>query len=34
MVRSVEDQAFDAGYRVLVCNTDEKAEKQRAYLER
>jgi DNA-binding LacI/PurR family transcriptional regulator len=33
MVRAVEDQAFDAGYRVLVCNTDEKAEKQRAYLE-
>jgi LacI family transcriptional regulator len=33
MVRSVEDQAFDAGYRVLVCNTDETSEKQRAYLE-
>ena len=33
MVRAVEDQAFDAGYRVLVCNTDEKADKQRAYLE-
>lgn len=33
LVRSVEDQAFDAGYRVLVCNTDETAEKQRAYLE-
>lgn len=33
LVRSVEDQAFDAGYRVLVCNTDENAEKQRAYLE-
>src|SRR5918999_2134242 len=33
MVRAVEDQAFDAGYRVLVCNTDESAEKQRAYLE-
>jgi LacI family transcriptional regulator len=33
MVRAVEDQAFDAGYRVLVCNTDETAEKQRAYLE-
>jgi LacI family transcriptional regulator len=32
-VRSVEDRAFDAGYRVLVCNTDETAEKQRAYLE-
>src|SRR5918992_2779218 len=33
MVRAVEDQAFDAGYRVLVCNTDETPEKQRAYLE-
>ena len=33
LVRSVEDQAFDAGYRVLVCNTDETPEKQRAYLE-
>ena len=33
MVRAVEDQAFDSGYRVLVCNTDETAEKQRAYLE-
>ena len=33
LVRSVEDQAFDAGYRVLVCNTDETAAKQRAYLE-
>jgi DNA-binding LacI/PurR family transcriptional regulator len=33
MVRAVEDQAFDAGYRVLVCNTGENAEKQRAYLE-
>ena len=33
MARAVEDQAFDAGYRVLVCNTDERPEKQRAYLE-
>src|SRR5918996_860390 len=33
LVRAVEDQAFDGGYRVLVCNTDETAEKQRAYLE-
>jgi LacI family transcriptional regulator len=32
-VRAVEDQAYDAGYRVLVCNTDESADKQRAYLE-
>jgi LacI family transcriptional regulator len=33
MLRAIEDQAFDAGYRVLVCNTGENAEKQRAYLE-
>jgi len=33
MARAVEDQAFDAGYRVVVCNTDERPEKQRAYLE-
>jgi LacI family transcriptional regulator len=33
MVRAVEDQAYDAGYRVLVCNTDETPEKQRTYLE-
>lgn len=33
MVRALEDHAFDAGYRVLVCNTDETADKQRAYLE-
>lgn len=32
-LRAIEDQAFDAGFRVLVCNTDERAEKQRAYLE-
>jgi LacI family transcriptional regulator len=33
MVRAVEDQAYEAGYRVLVCNTDETPEKQRTYLE-
>jgi LacI family transcriptional regulator len=33
MVRTVEDAAYDRGYRMLLCNTDEKAEKQRAYLE-
>src|SRR3954451_17155211 len=33
LVRSVADQAFAAGYRVLVCNTDESAENQRAYLD-
>ena len=31
-VRAVEDAAFARGYRVLVCNTDESAEKQREYL--
>jgi LacI family transcriptional regulator len=33
MVRAIEDEAFSAGFRVLLCNTDENAEKQRAYLE-
>jgi LacI family transcriptional regulator len=33
MVRSIEDAAFRRGYRVLLCNTDESPEKQRAYLE-
>jgi DNA-binding LacI/PurR family transcriptional regulator len=33
MVRAVEDQAYRRGYRVLVCNTDESADKQRSYLE-
>lgn len=33
MVRAVEAAAFDRGFRVLLCNTDETAEKQRAYLE-
>jgi DNA-binding LacI/PurR family transcriptional regulator len=33
MVRAVEDQAYGRGYRVLVCNTDESPEKQRAYLQ-
>ncbi len=33
MVRAVEDAAFRRGYRVLLCNTDESPEKQRAYLE-
>ena len=32
-VRAIEDQAYDAGYRVLVCNTDETGDKQRTYLE-
>jgi DNA-binding LacI/PurR family transcriptional regulator len=32
-VRAVEDAAFRQGYRVLVCNSDESAEKQAAYLQ-
>lgn len=32
-VRVVEDAAFRAGYRVLLCNSDETPSKQRAYLE-
>lgn len=31
-VRVFEDAAFSAGYRVLLCNTDETVEKQRAYV--
>jgi len=33
MVRAVEDATYRLGYRVLLCNTDESADKQRAYLE-
>ena len=33
MVRAVEDEAYRAGFRVLLCNTDESADKQRDYLE-
>jgi LacI family transcriptional regulator len=32
-VRVVEDEAYKAGYRVLLCNTDETGDKQQAYLE-
>jgi LacI family transcriptional regulator len=32
-VRAIEDAAFPRGFRVLLCNTDETPEKQRAYLE-
>jgi LacI family transcriptional regulator len=32
-VRVIENAAFTAGYRVLLCNTDETRDKQRAYLE-
>jgi DNA-binding LacI/PurR family transcriptional regulator len=32
-VRVVEDAAFQSGYRLLLCNTDETLAKQRAYLQ-
>ncbi len=32
MVRVIEDAAYHLGYRVLLCNSDENEEKQRAYL--
>ena len=32
-VRVVEDHAYKAGFRLLLCNTDETPEKQRTYLE-
>ncbi len=32
-VRTIENAAFRRGYRVVLCNTDETVEKQRAYLE-
>ncbi len=32
-VRVIEDTAFDRGYRVLLCNTDETPSKQSAYLD-
>lgn len=32
-VRVIEEAAFQGGYRVLLCNTDETPEKQQAYLE-
>ena len=33
MVAAVGDAAFGAGYRLLLCNTDEQGHKQRAYLD-
>lgn len=33
MVRKVEDAAYRRGWRVLLCNTDEKMDKQLSYLE-
>jgi LacI family transcriptional regulator len=32
-VRAIENAAFERGCRVLLCNTDETPDKQRAYLE-
>lgn len=32
-VRAIEDAAYKQGYRVILCNTDETPEKQRAYLD-
>ncbi len=32
MVRAVEDAAYSRGFRVLLCNSDENAEKQAEYL--
>jgi LacI family transcriptional regulator len=32
-VRAIEDHAYAHGHTVLVCNTDETSDKQRAYLE-
>lgn len=31
--RKIEDFGFDAGYNVIVCNTDNKADKEAAYLD-
>ncbi len=31
-VRVIEDEAFRIGYRVLLCNSDERVDKQRSYL--
>ena len=33
MIHIAEEEAYRRGYRVLLCNTDESAEKQRSYLE-
>jgi LacI family transcriptional regulator len=33
MVHVAEEEAYRLGYRVLLCNTDESSEKQRAYLQ-
>ncbi|WP_264294014.1 LacI family DNA-binding transcriptional regulator [Diaphorobacter aerolatus] len=33
LVRAVEDACFAAGYALLLCNTDDNAERQRVYLD-
>jgi LacI family transcriptional regulator len=33
LLKTVEAAAYAQGYRVLLCNTDDQAEKQRSYLE-
>src|ERR1035437_2624313 len=33
MVHVAEEEAYRRGYRVLLCNTDEKSEKQQEYLQ-
>lgn len=32
-VRTIENAAYEQGYRVILCNTDESKDKQQAYLE-
>lgn len=32
-VRTIENAAYEQGYRVVLCNTDESEDKQKAYLE-
>ena len=33
LVRAVEDACFDAGYALLLCNTDDDVERQKVYLD-
>ncbi len=33
MIHVAEEEAYQRGYRMLLCNTDESSEKQRAYLQ-
>lgn len=34
LARAVEDTAFEYGYTVILCNSDEKAEKEKHYLQK